>query len=160
MTFILGFPCSSAGKESAYSGGDLGSILGLGGSHGEIKHPLWYACLENPMDRGIWQITVYGVAGVRNDLEIKPQPQSTRIKWVFSPFLSSPSSLSLSLTSTNSGIFYSVGFNSLMSLFILMLKLQRVWPVACLSSWLLCPYDKPLSFLFLHFLLILCHKML
>ena len=73
-------------------------------------------------------------------------------------FLSSPS---LSLSPAQTQIFFIQWvFNSLQSLFILMLKLQRVWPAACLSSWLLCPYDKPLSFLFLHFLLILCHKML
>ena len=24
-------------------------------------HPLQYSCLENPMDRGAWQATVYGV---------------------------------------------------------------------------------------------------
>ena len=31
----LGFPCSSVGKESACSAGDLGSISGLGRSPGE-----------------------------------------------------------------------------------------------------------------------------
>ena len=30
-----------------------------GGSHGK---PLQYSYLENPMDRGAWQATVYGVA--------------------------------------------------------------------------------------------------
>ena len=34
---FLGFPCDSAGKESACSVGDLGSIPGLGRSHGEGK---------------------------------------------------------------------------------------------------------------------------
>ena len=42
---------------------DAGSIPGmgrsLGGGHG---NPLQYSCLENPMDRGAWQATVYGVA--------------------------------------------------------------------------------------------------
>ena len=32
---FLGFPCGSAGKESAYSGGDLGLIPGLGRFPGE-----------------------------------------------------------------------------------------------------------------------------
>ena len=45
----MGFPGGSAGKESACSAGDLGSILGLGrspgGGHG---NPLQYSCLENP----------------------------------------------------------------------------------------------------------------
>ena len=36
-TFSLGFPGSSAGKESAYDLGDLGSIPGLGRCPGEGK---------------------------------------------------------------------------------------------------------------------------
>ena len=48
-----GFSGDSAGKESACSAGDLGSIPGLGrapgGGHG---NPLQYSCLENPLDRG------------------------------------------------------------------------------------------------------------
>ena len=44
----LGFPCSSVSKESAYSIGDLGLILGLGRSPGEgTGNPLQYPCLEN-----------------------------------------------------------------------------------------------------------------
>ena len=46
-----GFPCGSAGKESACSTGDLGSILGLGRSSGEGKgYPLQSSGLENSMD--------------------------------------------------------------------------------------------------------------
>ena len=37
LTLILGFPCGSAGKESAYNVGDLGSIPGLERSPGEGK---------------------------------------------------------------------------------------------------------------------------
>ena len=48
---ILGFPCGSAGKESACSVGDLGSIPRLGRSPGEGKgYPLQYSGLENSMD--------------------------------------------------------------------------------------------------------------
>ena len=36
---FLGFPCSSAGKESACNPGDLGSIPGLGKSPGEGERP-------------------------------------------------------------------------------------------------------------------------
>ena len=40
----LGFPGSSAGKESACNAGDRGLILGLGGSAGEeIGYPLQYS---------------------------------------------------------------------------------------------------------------------
>jgi len=39
-----------------------GLIPGLGRSPGEGNaNPLWDSCLENPMDRGAWQATVYGV---------------------------------------------------------------------------------------------------
>ena len=31
------------------------------------RNPLQYSCLENPMDRGAWQATVHGVAGVGHD---------------------------------------------------------------------------------------------
>ena len=42
---------------------DLGSIRRSGRSPGNGNgNPLQYSCLENPMDRGAWQATVYGVA--------------------------------------------------------------------------------------------------
>ena len=45
------FPYGSAGKESACNTGDLGSIPGLGRSHGEGKgYPLQCSGLENSMD--------------------------------------------------------------------------------------------------------------
>ena len=48
---VLGFPCGSAGKESACNVGDLGLILGLGRSPGEGKgYPLQDSGLENSMD--------------------------------------------------------------------------------------------------------------
>ena len=41
FTFILGFPSSSAGEESASNAGDPGSIPGSGGSPGKgIGYPL------------------------------------------------------------------------------------------------------------------------
>jgi len=47
----LGFPCGSAGKESACNVGDLGSIPGLGISPGDEKgYPLQYSGLENSTD--------------------------------------------------------------------------------------------------------------
>ena len=49
-------------KESACSAVSLGSIPGSGRSPGEGNgNPLQYSCLENPMDRGAWRATVYGV---------------------------------------------------------------------------------------------------
>ena len=46
-----GFPCGTAGKESACNTGDLGSIPGLGRSPGEGKgYTLQYSGLENTTD--------------------------------------------------------------------------------------------------------------
>ena len=59
----LGFPGGSSGKESACIAGNPGSILGSGRFPGEEHgNPLQYSCLENPMDRGAWWVTVHGVA--------------------------------------------------------------------------------------------------
>ena len=47
--YVLGFSGSSAGKESAWKAGNLGSIPGLGRSPGGgYGNPLQYSCLENP----------------------------------------------------------------------------------------------------------------
>ena len=47
----MGFPCGSAGKESAHNAGDLGLIPRLGRSPGEGKgYPIQYSGLENSMD--------------------------------------------------------------------------------------------------------------
>ena len=55
---FLGFPCGSAGKESACNVGDLGSIPGLERSPEEGKgYPLQCSGLENAMD-----CIVHGVA--------------------------------------------------------------------------------------------------
>ena len=37
----------------------------------ENGNPLQYSCLEYPMDRGAWQATVHGVAGVGYNLVTK-----------------------------------------------------------------------------------------
>ena len=61
IVYEMGFPCGSAGKESACNEEDLGSIPGLGTSPGEGKgYPLQYPGLENSMDRGACQATVHG----------------------------------------------------------------------------------------------------
>ena len=57
----VGFPHSSVGKESARSAGDPGSIPRSGRSPGEGNgNPLQHPCLENPVDRGAWWVTVNG----------------------------------------------------------------------------------------------------
>ena len=49
---------------------DMGLIPGLrrspGGGHG---NPLQYSCLENPMDRGAWQVLAHRVAKSRTRLK-------------------------------------------------------------------------------------------
>ena len=60
---IQRFPGGSDGKESACNVGNLGSIPGSGRFPGEGKgNPFQYSCLENSMDRGVWQATTHGVA--------------------------------------------------------------------------------------------------
>ena len=62
--FILeiGLPGSSDGKESACNAGDSGLITGLERSPEEGNdYPLEYSCLENPVDREAWRVTVHGV---------------------------------------------------------------------------------------------------
>ena len=50
IRYYLGFPDSSAGKESAHNTGDPGSIPGLGRSARQgIGYPLQYSGLENSM---------------------------------------------------------------------------------------------------------------
>ena len=50
-------------KNPLADSGNAGSISGLGRSPGEGNgNPLWYTCLENPMDRGAWWASVRRVA--------------------------------------------------------------------------------------------------
>ena len=59
----MGFLGGSDSKASVCNEGDPGSIPGLGGSPGEGSgNPLQYSCLENPMDRGVSESAVHGVA--------------------------------------------------------------------------------------------------
>ena len=54
---FLGFPCDSAGKESACNAGDLGLIPGLERSSGEGKgYPLQYSGLVNSMDYTVHEV--------------------------------------------------------------------------------------------------------
>ena len=51
-------------KNPPVHAGDMryGSVPGLGRSTGgRHDNPLQYSCRENPMDRGSWHVTVYGV---------------------------------------------------------------------------------------------------
>ena len=64
--YLGGFPGEPVVKNSSANAGDAredGSIPGLGRSPGAGNgNPLQYSCLENPMDRGAWWVTVHWVA--------------------------------------------------------------------------------------------------
>ena len=58
MALVVKNPSAHAGDIK-----EVGSNPGLGRSPGgRHGNPLQYPCLENPMDRGAWQTTVYRVA--------------------------------------------------------------------------------------------------
>ena len=63
---VFRLPSCLSSKESACSAeavGDVGLIPGSGRSPGgQHGNSLQYSCLENPMDRGAWQVTVHRVA--------------------------------------------------------------------------------------------------
>ena len=58
-------------KNPFANAGDIrvaGSIPGWGRSPGEgHDNPLQYSCMENPMDRGAWWVTVHGSQRIRHD---------------------------------------------------------------------------------------------
>ena len=59
----MGLPGGSDGKEFTCNARDQGLIPESERSSGEGNgNPLQYSCLENPMDREAWQVTVHGVA--------------------------------------------------------------------------------------------------
>ena len=66
LPYNRGFPGSAVVKNSpakAADAGDKGLIPGSGRSPGVGNgNPLKYSCLENSMDRGVWQAAVHGVA--------------------------------------------------------------------------------------------------
>ena len=61
---------------------DMGLIPGLvrapGGGHG---NPLQYSCLENPMDRGVWQVLAHRVA--KSQTRLKRVSMQTIMKKTF-----------------------------------------------------------------------------
>ena len=60
---LSNFPGGSDCKEFACNAGDLSYIPGSGRSPGDSNgNPLQYSCLENSMDREVWQAKVHGVA--------------------------------------------------------------------------------------------------
>ena len=67
---IIGLPRWLSGEESACQAGDAGSIPGSEKCPGEGNgNPLQYSCLGNPMDRGDWLATIYGVIKVSDTIQ-------------------------------------------------------------------------------------------
>ena len=101
MNTTAGFPGGSAGKESTYNVGELGSIPGLGRSTGEgrgytpvyriVYRILQYSGLENFMDRGSWRAIVHATMG----------SQRVRYKWAANAFQNSSCNLGSSKTLKN-----------------------------------------------------------
>ena len=76
----------SEGKASACNAEDLGSIPGLGRSHGEGNgNRLQYSCLENPMDGRAWWATVHGVAKSRTQLSDFTHFENIQEDWSHNP---------------------------------------------------------------------------
>jgi len=68
--YTAGLPWWLSSKESACNAGDLGLIPESGRSPAEGQgNSLQYSCLGNPMDRGAWRATVYGVVKELNTTE-------------------------------------------------------------------------------------------
>ena len=53
-----------------------------GGGHG---NPLWYSCLENPMDRGAWRDTIHRVAKSQTQLK-RLSTHAYNVRIVFSRY--------------------------------------------------------------------------
>ena len=57
-----GFPGGSVVKNPPANAGDTGPIPGSGRSPGGVHgNPLQYSCLENPMERRVWQAIIHRV---------------------------------------------------------------------------------------------------
>ena len=68
LSYELGVPGDSDGKESACNAGDPGSICGSGRFPGEGNgYPLQYSCVENSMDRGAGGLQSMGSQRVKRN---------------------------------------------------------------------------------------------
>ena len=85
----LGFPGGSVAKNPPASTGDRTQVQSLGQEDPPWRrkptqragNPLQYSCLENPMDRGVWQAIDPGVAEKSDKTERLNNHQRLRIRW-------------------------------------------------------------------------------
>ena len=65
MIPCLGFPGGSVVKNPPANAGDAEDSVSISGSGrspgGGNGNPFQYSCLENPVDKGAWWVTVHGV---------------------------------------------------------------------------------------------------
>ena len=75
IMLMKGFPDGLVHKESACNTGQLGLIPGTGRSPREGNdNPLPYSCLDNSMERRVWQSTIHGISRIGQELATKPLP--------------------------------------------------------------------------------------
>jgi len=106
------------------AGSTPGSGRSPGGGHG---NPLQYSCLENPMDRGAWRATVYGITKSQTRLKqlstqsLKPsQVQRVCVLEFFSsPYFSNNGtnyfSVAIFMSNIQGEMLKSIGFERLFS---------------------------------------------
>ena len=72
MALLVKNPLANEGdiRDAAGSIPELGRYPGEGNGY-----PLKYSCLENSMDRGIWQATVHGIAKELDTLDLATKRQ-------------------------------------------------------------------------------------
>ena len=71
-------PCSSS-KEAVCNAGDMGSIPVRKIPRGGNDNPLQHSCLDNPMDKGAWQVTVYRVTKNQTQLSMHTCTQTVQV---------------------------------------------------------------------------------
>ena len=87
--FVLGFLGDSVVKTLPANAGDMRLIPWSALSPEEGNgNPFQYSCLENPLERGTWKVTVLGVVRVGLDLVTKQQQQHFVLyEYYYSSFL-------------------------------------------------------------------------
>ena len=92
----MGFPTGLVVKNLLASAGDTGDMCSIPGSGrspgGRNGNPLQYSCLQNPMDRGVWQSPVYRVEKGWTQLSkhVETLGRGHKIYWVASRHTSKP----------------------------------------------------------------------
>ena len=96
MVLVIKNPPATAGDAR-----DTGSIPGSGrspgGGHG---NPVKYSCLENPIDKGVWWVTVHGITKSRTQLKACTQTH-TDLNIVQAPFFKFSEQISIKILSSN-----------------------------------------------------------